>query len=163
MASSYGRRPQDLWSGVKVWCHDVTMSQFAQCHDVTMSWLTITNLIISEAAATFSSRRMEYEECAGPPCSRLEVDAKFKTKTNTSKSMLSFIYPSEIVLIEEFLTDSIISVGWNYYWLFGVVERPITFILSCRNWRLLGNAGWSFNDGSGRICFEDSIKNKKMK
>ena len=41
----------------------------------------------------------------------MEVDAKFKTKTNTSTSMLSFIYPREIIVIEEFLTDSIISVG----------------------------------------------------
>ena len=76
---------------------------------------------------------MEYEECFGPPCSRLEVDAKFKTKTNTSNSMLSFIYPREIVLIEEFLTDSIISVGWNYCFLassFGAVGRPIILIFS---------------------------------
>ena len=41
----------------------------------------------------------------------MEVDAKFKTKTDTSTSMLSFIYPREIIVIEEFLTDSIISVG----------------------------------------------------
>ena len=41
----------------------------------------------------------------------MEVDAKFKTKTNTSNSMLSFIYPREIIVIEEFLTYSIISLG----------------------------------------------------
>merc|ERR1719510_1856167 len=64
----------------------------------------------SEAAAKFSSTSREYEECSGPPCSRMEVDAKFKTKTNTSNSMLSFIYPREIIVVEEFLTDSIISL-----------------------------------------------------
>ena len=80
-------------------------------HDVTICSELKKQNLISEAAAKFSSTSREFEECSGPPCSRMEVDAKFKTKTNTSNSMLSFIYPREIIVIEEFLTDSIISLG----------------------------------------------------
>ena len=45
----------------------------------------------------------------------MDVDAKFKTKTNSSKSVLSFIFPREISVVEEFLTDSIISVGKSIF------------------------------------------------
>ena len=41
----------------------------------------------------------------------MDVDAKFKTKTNSSKSVVSFIFPSEVSIVEEFFTDSVISVG----------------------------------------------------
>ena len=71
----------------------------------------------SKQAANVYSISRHYEECSSP-CFRMDVDAKFKTKTNSSKSVVSFIFPSEVSIVEEFFTDSVISVGkFSFSWL----------------------------------------------
>ena len=54
-----------------------------------------------------------FPECSNP-CTRMEVEAKFKTKSQTNHSQMSFIFPRKIPVTAEFYTSSPLSLGGTF-------------------------------------------------
>ena len=60
----------------------------------------------------YENKFPSYPECH-QPCLRMDVEAMFKTKSETSNSQMSFIFPREIPVTEEFYTATPLSLGGN--------------------------------------------------
>lgn len=73
---------------------------------------SVLTLHISYRAAEFyfQNKFPAYPECS-QPCKSMEVEAKFKTKSETGNSQISFMFPREIQKTEEFYSTTPLSLG----------------------------------------------------
>ena len=54
-----------------------------------------------------------FPECSNP-CTRMEVEAKFKTKSETCNSQITFMFPRDIQKTEEFYSTTPLSLGRTF-------------------------------------------------
>ena len=76
---------------------------------------SVLTLHISYRAAEFyyQNKFPAYTECS-QPCQAMEVEAKFKTKSETCNSQITFMFPRDIQKTEEFYSTTPLSLGRTF-------------------------------------------------
>ena len=75
----------------------------------------VLTLHISYRAAEFyyQNKFPAYTECS-QPCQAMEVEAKFKTKSETCNSQITFMFPRDVQKTEEFYSTTPLSLGRTF-------------------------------------------------